>query len=275
MVKQTTREHGMYAWRNPWFRWSVVSLAALTVVAMLVGFVWLPSVHGDFSAQGLWESICRAAGAPSSWTAGTPGGKQHPPTTDVVLERRMAVASGGDAVGRGATLALNCTMCHGAQGMSTSNSPNLAGQYPEVVIKQLLDYKAGRRSHTLMQGLARNLSQQDIEDLAAYYAYLPKARTAPTTYDESLPALVRVGDPLRNIAPCISCHGGVDQKLGAPWIEGMPKDYLVEQLRAFKTGTRRNDSQAQMRNMARPMTDKEIDEVATFYARKASAGGGH
>lgn len=275
MVKPATREPGMYAWGNPWFRWSVVSLAVLTVTSVLVGFVWLPSVHGDFTAQGLWDSICRAAGVPSSWTRGDADGKKGAPSTDVVLERWMASPNASDAVGRGATLALNCTMCHGAQGMSTSNSPNLAGQYPEVVIKQLLDYKSGRRSHALMQSLARNLSQRDIEDLAAYFAYLPKARTAPTTYDESLPVLVRVGDPLRNIAPCISCHGGVDQKLGAPWIEGMPKDYLVEQLRAFKTGTRRNDSQAQMRNMARPMSEREIDDVAEFYARKASAVGGH
>jgi len=83
---------------------------------------------------------------------------------------------------------------------------------------------------------------------------------------------VRVGDPLRNIAPCISCHGGVDQKLGAPWLEGMPKAYLVAQMQAFKDGTRRNDSLAQMRNMVIPMTQKEIDEVATFYARKRSDG---
>ena len=163
-----------------------------------------------------------------------PGAKRRPQSTNVVLERAMTRAGADDAIGRGATLALNCTMCHGAQGMSASNAPNLAGQYPEVVIKQMHDYKSGKRSSSIMQALATNLTERDIGDLAAYYASLPKARTAPTTYDESLPALVRVGDPLRNIAPCISCHGGVDQKLGAPWIEGMPKDYLVEQLRAFK-----------------------------------------
>ena len=156
------------------------------------------------------------------------------------------------AVGRGATLALNCTMCHGAQGMSTSNAPNLAGQYPEVVIKQLEDYKSGKRASPIMEALRKNLSERDIADLAAYYAYLPKARTAPTTYDESLPALVRVGAPLRNIAPCISCHGGVDQKLGAPWIEGMPKDYLVAAVAGVsQSGRRRNDSEAQMRNVVR------------------------
>jgi cytochrome c553 len=267
------REEGMYSWGNPWFRWSVVSLVVMTLFCVLVGFVWLPSVHGDFTAQGLWASICRAAGVPSTWTDGSAATKSVPQSTNVVLERSMVRAAGNDAVGRGATLALNCTMCHGAQGMSASNAPNLAGQYPEVVFKQLHDYKAGKRGSSIMEALARNLSDRDIDDLAAYYAYLPKARTAPTTYDESLPALVRVGAPLRNIAPCISCHGGVDQKLGAPWIEGMPKDYLVAQLHAFRAGNRRNDSEAQMRNVVRSMTDAEIDDVSTFYARKASAGG--
>ena len=187
----------------------------------------------------------------------------------------MARAGTPDAVGRGATLALNCTMCHGAQGLSVSNAPNLAGQYPEVVIKQLHDYKSRKRASSIMEALAQGLSERDIDDLASYYAYLPKARTAATTYDEALPSLVRVGDPMRNIAPCISCHGGVDQKIGTPWIEGMPHEYLVTQLAAFRSGSRRNDSEAQMRNMARAMTSKEIEEVAGFYARKAASGERH
>ena len=266
------RQAGMYSWSNLWFRWSVLSLAVLTLLAILVGFVVLPSVQGDFSAQGLWASICRAAGVPATWSDDLAVARSVPQATNVVLERSMAREGSSEAVGRGATLALNCTMCHGAQGMSGSDAPNLSGQYPEVVMKQLQDYKAGKRDSPIMVALASNLSDRDVADLAAYYAYLPKARTAPTTYDESLPALVRVGAPLRNVAPCISCHGGVDQKLGAPWIEGMPKGYLVAQLQAFRSGTRRNDSEAQMRNVVRSMTDAEIEEVSGFYARKASAG---
>jgi Cytochrome c553 len=265
------REHGMYSWRNPWFRWSLVSLILLTVLSMLVGFVWLPSVQADFSAQGLWMRICRAAGVPTSWN-NEAAVKSGPQSTTVVLERTMARAGANASVGRGATLALNCTMCHGAQGMSISNAPNLAGQYPEVVIKQLHDYKNGKRSSSIMEALANRLSDRDVDDLAAYYAYLPKARTAPTTYDDTLPALVRVGDPLRNIAPCVACHGSVDQKLGAPWLEGMPKDYLVTQLANFASGARRNDSHAQMRNMVRTMTADEMSEVAAFYARRGEPG---
>jgi cytochrome c553 len=267
------REAGTYSWGNAWFRWSVVALVVLTLLSVLVGFVWLPSVQKDFSAQGLWASICRAAGVPASWAASGTAAKNEPQATNFVLERSMARDGSAVAVGRGATLALNCTMCHGAQGISASDAPNLSGQYPEVVMKQLHDYKAGKRASPIMAALAQKLSDRDIDDLASYYAYLPKARTAPTTYDESLPALVRVGAPMRNIAPCISCHGGVDQKLGAPWLEGMPKSYLVGQLQAFRTGERSNDVEAQMRNVVRAMTDAEIDEVSSFYARKASVGG--
>ena len=261
----------LFSWSNRWFRASVIWLIVLTIGSILVGFVILPSVHSDYSAQGIWASICRAAGMPASWAERSKR-ESGPLSSNVVLVPAMGRAGASEAVGRGATLAIqSCSMCHGAQGMSSSDAPNLAGQYPEVVIKQLLDYRAGTRSSSIMESLARNLGDRDIRDLASYYASLPKARTAPTTYDETLPALVRVGDPLRNIAPCISCHGGVDQKLGAPWLEGMPKGYLVAQLDAFRTGARANDPQAQMRNMVRGISPKEIDEVATFYAKKAAA----
>jgi cytochrome c553 len=259
-------------WRHAGVGSSVIWMAVLTLAAMLVGFVWLPSVHTDYGGLGLWQAICRAAGVPARWSEAAPPSIVEP-STRVVLTRAMAKPQAGGAAGRGATLALNCTMCHGALGMSTSNSPNLAGQYPEVVIKQLHDYKSGRRTSAIMQALAQGLSDRDIQDLAAYYASLPRARTAPTTYDESLPVLVRVGDPLRNIAPCISCHGGVDQKLGAPWLEGMPKDYLVAQLVGFAQGSRRNDAHGQMRLMVRTMTAQEMDQVSTFYARKSAPAG--
>jgi len=262
------RENGFFARSNRWTWISVVALIVLTIASMLIGFGLLPSAQADFRTQGLWDSICRAAGVPSKWLD-SKDQKAPVVSTNVVLVPEMAKQASTASVGRGATLALNCTMCHGAQGMSRSDAPNLAGQYPEVIRKQLLDYKNGNRANPIMVALATSLSDENIADLAAYYTTLPKARTAPTTYDESLPALVRVGDPMRNIAPCISCHGGVDQKLGAPWLEGMPKQYLVQQLEAFKGGRRRNDGQQQMRNMARPMTTEEIDAVSTFYARKA------
>ena len=269
------QEPRLYTWSNGWFRWSVLGVGGMTVIALLVGFIWLPSAQGDFTAKGIWDSICRAAGVPSEWTVPGKSPGVSKGTTKVVLTSDMARAGGSDAVGRGATIAVQqCTMCHGAQGMSESNAPNLAGQYPEVVIKQLYDYKRGDRASAIMQTLAQKLSDKDIADIAAYYDSLPKARAAIVQAGElDAPALVRVGDPLRNIVPCVSCHGGIDHKIGAPWLEGMPKEYLLKELKAFASGTRRNDSFAQMRNVVRPLTPQELDDVATFYARREPAAG--
>lgn len=249
-------------------RW-VVSLAVLTAISLAVGFIWLPSVQADFTAQGLWDSICRAAGVPTSWSSRDEI-KAGPRSTHVVLTPEMARAGGSQSIGRGATLALQkCTMCHGAHGESAANAPNLAGQYSEVVTKQLLDFRRGDRTSAVMQALATGLGEAEIRDLAAYYASLPRPKNTPVVDISAAPALVRVGDPMRNIAPCAACHAGIEHKLGAPWMEGMPKVYLLAQLRDFASGARSNDSHAQMRNMARALTDKELEDVAEFYARHA------
>src|SRR6185503_17195151 len=102
------------SWKDPWLRWSVVSLAALTAIALVVGFVWLPSAHADFTAAGLWDTICRAAGVPARWDSGRDNPVAGRRSTSVVLAPEMARAGSAEAVGRGGTLALNCTMCHSA-----------------------------------------------------------------------------------------------------------------------------------------------------------------
>jgi cytochrome c553 len=250
-------------------RW-IASLIALTVASLLVGFVWLPSVHADFTAKGLWDAICRAAGVPTAWSdGGAP--KSGPRTTEVVFTPQMARAGSAESIGRGGTAATQqCSMCHGAKGVSAANAPNLAGQYPEVIVKQLMDYRRGDRQSAAMRALSMDLTDASIHDLAAYYASLPRPKNTPVTNMSTVPPLVKVGDPMRNIAPCASCHGGIEQRLGTPWLEGMPKEYLVEQLAAFASGERRNDSHAQMRNMARALSKKEIEELAGFYARAAA-----
>jgi len=259
----------LYSWRDRWFRWSVVALCASVLVAFGVGFLWLPSVQADYSAQGLWASICRAAGVPRSWAdapaaSGSPGR-----TTQVVLSPAMSRAGSDDAAGRGSTLALQqCSMCHGAHGVAESNAPNLAGQYPEVIIKQLSDYRQRARENAFMQVMATALSARDIVDVAAYYATLPRLGSAPSTAPVATTALVRVGDPMRNVAPCATCHGDIDHKPGAPWLEGMPAAYLVAQLRGFASGSRSNDAHAQMRNMARKLSTAEIEALAAYYARR-------
>jgi cytochrome c553 len=101
-----------------------------------------------------------------------------------------------------------------------------------------------------------------MRDLAAYYAYLPR----PSGSDlNPPPAIVASGAPMRGIAPCGACHGTIGTKAGATWLGGQPAAYLHAQLVDFASGTRRNDVDAVMRNIARRMTPPEIEAASRFY----------
>ena len=95
----------MAAPRDPasrrYVQWSVISLVVLTLVTLLVGFVWLPSAHPDFSAQGIWAAICRAAGVPTKWGESTEP-VQARVSTRVILPDvvRRATSPGGIGLGR-------------------------------------------------------------------------------------------------------------------------------------------------------------------------------
>jgi cytochrome c553 len=148
--------------------------------------------------------------------------------------------------------------------LSGANAPNLAGQYPEVIYKELLDYQRGARTNAVMNAMAASLTDLNVLDLARYYASLPREKPRLALADA--PALVRVGDPMRNIAPCASCHGSADRKPGAPSLGGEPKSYLSAQLTAFATGARKNDANADMRSVARQLTQAGMDSVTNYYA---------
>lgn len=248
---------------TPSVRWTLAGLGGLLVLSLLLGFLVLPAVKPDFREAGWWQAICRAAGVPTAWYQPTP--LEDPDASRIAIVPDVVRAGEGD-VGRGGTLALQCTMCHGARGVSASDIPNLAGQYAEVVFKQMMDYRNGHRSHALMQALATTLGEQDVRDLSAFYAQLP--RPSPNPEQAPVPDVVAVGSPMRSIAPCASCHGGIDQKPGSPWLEGMPQAYLVTQMQAFARGERRNDALGVMRNVAREMTAQEIEEAAGYYASR-------
>jgi cytochrome c553 len=262
-------EERLFSLRNRWFTITVGGTLALVVFSAAVGFIWLPSAQKDQPFQGIWNAICSAAGVPQQWLRGSS-------TTPVPLVQTSAVAmtpqllaqSSSTSVGRGATLALRCTMCHGARGVSDANTPNLAGQYSSVVYKQLLDFQSGARRNAVMSPMVTNLSDQDMRDLSAYYAALPRPVALRTGAPPSVPApaIVAHGAPMRNIASCASCHGGIDHKAGSPWLEGMPAAYTKAQLQAFANGARHNDISEQMRNVARNMTPQEIDAAAEYYA---------
>jgi cytochrome c553 len=118
-----------------------------------------------------------------------------------------------------------------------------------------------------MAPLVADLSDADMRDLAAYYAYLPRASDQPPITDER-PRIVANGAPMRGIAPCGACHGDLGSKAGAGWLGGQPAIYLHAQLLAFASSARRNDIGEQMRNIARRMTAAEIDAASRFYAER-------
>jgi cytochrome c553 len=252
-----------------WFVGSVAALAVMVVIAALVGLVWVPVAQGEGPVTGLWDAICRGIGLPEPFRPA-----QQPTTpvarpSDVIVTAYMMGPTDADSIGRGATLSLRCTMCHGARGMSEADTPNLAGQHDSAVYKQLRDYKSGHRPSPIMAPLVANLSDRDMRDLAAYYAYLPRAGTAaPASALPPVPPIVQTGAPMRNVAPCGSCHGQIDTKTATPRLEGEPLVYVRRQLVAFANGLRRNDINAQMRNVARQMTAAEIEESARYYSSR-------
>ena len=258
----------LFSLSNAWFVGAVSIVGAIFVVAALIGFVWMPYSQGDKTLAGVWDAICRAAGAPGPSTGFGDAGSGKVSSSDVIMVPKM-ISADGDTIGRGATLALRCTMCHGARGMSEANTPNLAGQNPEAIYKQLRDFQSRHRGSEIMAPHTRNLSDQNMRELAAYYAYLPRV-TPPLSLTEQLkaPAIVQIGSPMRNIAPCASCHGGSDRKTASPTLEGEPEAYIRAQLQAFANGTRKNDISGQMRNVARQMTPEEIDLVAKYYSQR-------
>jgi cytochrome c553 len=255
--------------RNWWFRRSVGITAALVAVTALGGFVLLPYAQPQLKVAGLWDAICSAAGVPRVPSAQAPI-QPDAKLSKVVVTSALPAMAAPEAVGRGATLAQQCAICHGPAGVSRADSPNLAGQYAAAVYKQLMDFKAGARVNAIMTPFAVNLSEQDMSDLAVYYAYLPRLPGFHPEQEQPPPRIVINGAPLRGIAPCGSCHGALANKTGSPWLEGQPAAYVKAQLLAFAKGDRRNDISQQMRNIARRMTPEEIDQAATWYASQPS-----
>jgi len=259
-------EEKLFTFRNRWFATSVGIAVGVAVVSALIGFVWLPSVQRDTPFQGIWNAICSAAGVPQKWFAAETPVEPRVRMSSVEVTPQLLAVSSANSIGRGATLALRCTMCHGERGMSDANSPNLAGQYAVVIYKQLIDFQTGARKNAVMSPMAMNLSDQDMRDLSAYYASLPKPAATRAVSATHVPDIVAHGAPMRNIAPCAACHGGIDNKAGSPWLEGPSATYTKAQLQAFASGARSNDINAQMRNVARNMTPAEMDAAAAYYA---------
>lgn len=174
----------------------------------------------------------------------------------------------------GKTIALQvCSDCHGADGNSISpNFPNLAAQTEPYLVEQLSAFRKHNRldpaGFEYMWGLSKNLSDRQIQELAAYFA---GQKLAPSTYSSGVPALRDAGKtvftggvPEKNIPACSTCHG--PEGLGNqqfPRIAGQHADYLVKQLVVFQRTDQRPEG-AVMKVIAHELTPENIQAVASY-----------
>lgn len=192
------------------------------------------------------------------------------------IHAQAAKAPGPDTAKAQATAQQVCAACHAADGNSTMPAnPKLAGQFPEYTYKQLSNFKAqggkkAERENAVMAGMVANLSADDMKGLAAFYASqkLKPAAARDKKLVEEGQKLWRGGNMATGVAACSGCHGpdGAGIPAQYPRLAGQFAEYIEQQLKAFKAGTRVNDPNGMMRGVAARMTDAEIKAVSEYAA---------
>ena len=161
-----------------------------------------------------------------------------------------------------------CVACHAADGNGSSPNPKLAQQHPEYLIKQLQEFKSGKRNNAIMKGFATALSDDDMKNIA-YWLASNKAKPG-FAKDKELVALgeriYRGGIGDRQIAACAGCHSpnGAGIPSQYPRLSGQHSDYTAAQLTGFRDGTRKNN--LTMTQVAAKLNDREIKALADYVA---------
>lgn len=160
-----------------------------------------------------------------------------------------------------------CAACHAMDGNSViSLNPKLAGQHPEYLLKQLMEFKDGKRTNAVMSGMVANLTPQDMQNLAAYFAgQKPVLAKAKTNGVGSLgEKIYRGGIAKKSVPACASCHGvnGAGLPKQFPGLAGQHADYTYQQLQTFRSGERANAPM--MADIATKMTEAEMHAVADY-----------
>ena len=184
----------------------------------------------------------------------------HNPHAPKIVSAAVMVA--GDAAA-GAKRAAACASCHGANGISPNETwPNLAGQNAVYLSRILGAYKSGAQKDVIMTPIAQALSNADVQDFAAYYGSL-SCKAAPVETDIGDAA---TGKALAN--NCTACHGetGLTSNPAWPSIAGQQPAYLVNVLKAFRAGLRKDPMMAAV---ARSLSDADIANLAAYYAAQS------
>lgn len=179
------------------------------------------------------------------------------------------VYAGGDAAA-GKAKSAACAACHGPDGNSPNPEwPKLAGQHPAYLVEQLRAFNAGHRKNAMMAPMAQNLSDQDMQDLAAYFASQALKLTGAANAELAAQGqrLYRGGIAKRQVAACIGCHGPAGQGIPPrfPRLSGQHAAYTLQQLLAFKAGSRPSDADI-MTSIAFRLSEQEIKALAEYLA---------
>jgi cytochrome c553 len=171
---------------------------------------------------------------------------------------------------KGQELSTNvCAACHTADGSRGSPAnPILAGQHPEYLAKQLAEFKSGKRTNVVMQGMAAPLSEADMKNVSAFYA--SKQSKPGFAKNKATVALgekiYRAGIADKQVPACAGCHSptGAGMPAQYPRLGGQHADYLDQQMKAFRDHKRTNS--APMQAIAARMNNEEIAAVADYIA---------
>lgn len=186
-----------------------------------------------------------------------------------------AIAEGNAEAGK--AKALVCSACHGVDGNSMIDMyPKLAGQSSAYIEKQLHDFRSAAmtggkegRANPIMGGMAVGLSDQDIENLAAFYSSQKKQTIVINDVPKLGESLYKGGDTTRGITACIACHGPQGNgaaSAGFPAIGGQHANYIKAQLQSFHDGSRNNDLNGMMQDIAKKLTSEDMDALAKYIA---------
>jgi cytochrome c553 len=168
-------------------------------------------------------------------------------------------AAQGDAE-RGARLAYTCQGCHGIEGYRNAypsyRVPKLGGQKAAYLVAALQGYRDGTREHATMQAQAASMTDQEMQDLAAYFSSIA---------NETVAAGGSETDGIEAASTCVACHGqnGIAVSPNWPTLAGQHEDYLRHALNQYRDGTRKNPVMAQM---AAPLTDENVEVLVRYYS---------
>ncbi|MBW8844071.1 MAG: c-type cytochrome [Burkholderiales bacterium] len=193
-----------------------------------------------------------------------------------LLAFAMAAAQAQPVPDTLAQRALACTGCHGKQGRAAPDGyyPRLAGKPAGYLYSQLLNFRDGRRDYGLMSELIAPLSDTYLKELAGHFASLDLPYPPPQKPTLAAPELahaeqlIRNGDAARRLPACTACHGErlTGTQPGVPGLLGLSRDYLNGQLGAWRSGQRHAQAPDCMAQVAKTLTEADINAVTQFLA---------